>query len=329
MMKKIRISLICMILITSSIIAFQIEKVKASGKIPVADFTFTPSNPKNSTVINFFDISTDPDGSVISWWWSFGDHYYSDTKNPIHCYYENGLYTVNLSVLDNDGNKGIIKKKILIGNPPNMPSNPDPSDGNIYVNVNHNLTWTAGDLDSDLVTYDVYFDKTNPPIKVISNQSGTSYNPGILRNDTTYYWRIIAWDIHGASISGPIWTFSTTDNNPPFTPRKPTGQTKCSINKTYYYSTNTIDPDREQVYYMWIWGDGSTTGWLGPYDSNVEVNASHTWTKKGIYRVKVKAKDIQGAESYYSSDRLVYVIIKLINNKNKLFSFFLFVNLII
>jgi len=76
MMKKIGISLICMILITFSIIAFQIEQVKASGEIPVADFTFTPSEPKNSTVINFFDISTDPDGSVVSWWWSFGDHYY-------------------------------------------------------------------------------------------------------------------------------------------------------------------------------------------------------------------------------------------------------------
>jgi hypothetical protein len=329
MSKKIRMSLICITLITSSIITFQTDQVKASGNIPVADFTYTSSDSQNSTVINFFDLSTDSDGSVVSWWWSFGDHYYSDTKNPIHCYYVNGLYTVNLSILDNDGNRCIIKKKILIGNPPNVPSNPDPYDGNPFINVNHNLTWAGGDMDSDLVTYDIYFGNTNPPIKVISNQSGTTYNPGILHNDTTYYWMIIAWDIQGASTTGPIWTFSTTENNPPYTPSKPSGQTKCSINKTYYYSTSTIDPDKEQVYYMWFWGDGSQSEWLGPYDSNVEVNSSHIWTKKGIYRVKVKAKDIQGAESYWSNDRLVYVIIKLLNTKNKLFSFFLFLNLVI
>ena len=37
--------------------------------------------------------------------------------------------------------------------------------------------------------------------------------------------------------------------------------------------------------------------WLGPEDSGVEISASHAWTKKGEYQIKVKAKDDHGAES--------------------------------
>ena len=70
---------------------------------PTANFTYTPNNPTNTTVIHFTDTSTDPDGTIVSWWWNFGDHYYSDLQNPIHCYYMNGEYTVTLTVKDNNG----------------------------------------------------------------------------------------------------------------------------------------------------------------------------------------------------------------------------------
>jgi len=308
MIKKIRILLICMTLVTSFIIAFQIEQVKASSDSPIADFTYTPSTPKNSSVIKFSDLSNDSDGSIVSWWWSFGDHYYSDMQNPVHCYYTNGLFTVNLSVMDNDGNIGVIKKIIMIDNPPIIPSNPDPYDGKTKVNVDYNLSWTGGDIDGDLVTYYIYLDKTNPPNQIISKNSNTTYDPGTLDYDTIYYWKIVAWDIHGATNSGPVWTFSTKANNPPNTTTTLSGQTTCWINKLYNFSTKTTDPDGDDIFYMFNWGDGTFSNWLGPYNSNVLVSASHIWAKKGMYHVMVKAKDIHGAESTWSNNRLVYVI---------------------
>ena len=54
------------------------------------------------------------------------------------------------------------------------------------------------------------------------------------------------------------------------------------------------------VYYLFDWGDGSDSGWLGPYESGAEVNATHTWSEVGSYGIKVKAKDVNGAESEWS-----------------------------
>ena len=56
-----------------------------------------------------------------------------------------------------------------------------------------------------------------------------------------------------------------------------------------------------KVFYLFDWGDGTDSGWLGPYNSGVTIKASHTWNEKGSYSVKVKAKDIYDAESDWSN----------------------------
>jgi len=107
-------------------------------------------------------------------------------------------------------------------NPPYAPSNPSPPNGATNVDIDADLSWTGGDPDpGDTVTYDVYFGTTSPPPMVSSNQSSTSYNPGTMNLDTLYYWKIVAWDNHGASTPGPIWSFTTGSNDPPYTPSNP------------------------------------------------------------------------------------------------------------
>jgi hypothetical protein len=99
-----------------------------------------------------------------------------------------------------------------MNNPPNTPSSPSPSDGSWDVNVDEDLSWTGGDPDAgDSVEYDVYFGTTNPPIKVFSNWSGTTYDPGTMANSETYYWKIVAWDDHNAKTEGTVWHFTTED----------------------------------------------------------------------------------------------------------------------
>jgi PKD repeat protein len=51
----------------------------------------------------FLDRSTDPDGSVVAWRWTFGDGASSTERNPVHVYAEEGRYDVLLTVTDNDG----------------------------------------------------------------------------------------------------------------------------------------------------------------------------------------------------------------------------------
>jgi len=97
-----------------------------------------------------------------------------------------------------------------MNNPPNVPSDPTPANGSTNIFLNTTLSWTGGDPDvGDTVTYDVYFGNTSSPPLVSINQSATTYNPGALMMNTTYYWQIIARDNHGATTPGPLWSFTT------------------------------------------------------------------------------------------------------------------------
>ncbi|HKE49214.1 MAG TPA: protease pro-enzyme activation domain-containing protein [Rhodanobacteraceae bacterium] len=66
---------------------------------PVANFTFTTSG----LTANFTDTSTDPDGTISSRSWTFGDGGTSTATNPSHTYAAGGTYTVTLTVTDNGG----------------------------------------------------------------------------------------------------------------------------------------------------------------------------------------------------------------------------------
>ncbi len=191
--------------------------------------------------------------------------------------------------------------------PPYPPADPNPANGSTDVDVNADLSWTGGDPDGDNVVYDIYFGtESSPPISA-AGWSGTSYDPGSMEYNTTYYWKIVAHDSHSHSTAGPIWTFSTKSNtnSPPDKPVKPSGPSSGSAGVSYSYSSHTIDADGDMVYYLFDWGDGSNSGWLGPYASGQEVNASHTWSEMGSYAIKVKAKDTVGAESEWSDTMAV------------------------
>lgn len=102
---------------------------------------------------------------------------------------------------------------------PNAPSDPSPADLAIDVVADTMLSWACTDPDGDSLSFDVYFDTTNPPVsKQASNISENSFNPGSLSYDETYYWTIRAWDEHGAKQDGDLWSFSTiasVDDEPP------------------------------------------------------------------------------------------------------------------
>ena len=62
----------------------------------------------------------------------------------------------------------------------------------------------------------------------------------------------------------------------------------------------TTDPDNDNIYYKFDWGDGSDTGWLGPYESGEICEANHIWTKKASFEIKSRAKDTHELISQWS-----------------------------
>ena len=188
--------------------------------------------------------------------------------------------------------------------PPNIPSNPNPTNSATNVGINDDLSWTGGDPDvGDTVTYDVYFGMTTPPTtKVSANQSGTTYNPGTMNYNTPYYWKIVAWDNHGASTAGSVWSFTTGVYTPPYNPpgdtnKKPTanasasettGSVGVSIN---FDGSESTDSDGTIVGYRWDFdGDGTyDTDWL------TTATTTHIYTSTGNYTVVLQVKDNDGA----------------------------------
>jgi hypothetical protein len=103
---------------------------------------------------------------------------------------------------------------------------------------------------------------------------------------------------------GPIST-----SNPPLTPPAPTGPTHGVRNVSYFYSASTTDPDGDEIYYMFNWGDGTSTAWLGPYSSGLTMSASHAWSTIGTSDVTVKAKDTNGATSGWSAPLTMTIVL--------------------
>jgi PKD repeat protein len=96
--------------------------VAAPNVAPVADFTFTPTNPETGTTITFTDASTDSDGTITGWAWNFGDTTTSNVQNPTKAYTAAGTYTVTLTVTDNDGATNTKTKQITINTPNSAPT---------------------------------------------------------------------------------------------------------------------------------------------------------------------------------------------------------------
>jgi hypothetical protein len=88
------------------------------------------------------------------------------------------------------------------------------------------------------------------------------------------------------------------NNQPPEIPGI-TGPTQGKQGIEYNFNVQTTDPEGQDLYFYVDWGDGTNSGWVGPSASGVEVVLNHTWSKRGTYTVKAKAKDIIGAESGY------------------------------
>jgi PKD repeat protein len=66
---------------------------------PIANFTSSCTG----LTCSFTDGSTDSDGSVTAWSWTFGDAGSSTARNPSYTYASGGTFTVTLTVTDDDG----------------------------------------------------------------------------------------------------------------------------------------------------------------------------------------------------------------------------------
>ena len=90
-------------------------------------------------------------------------------------------------------------------------TDPLPADSTASVSLLTVLFWSYPDFDPDLVTFDIYLGTDNPPPLLASGLTDTTYDPGPLGIDKTYYWKIVSHPSGGTSGSSPVWVFGTND----------------------------------------------------------------------------------------------------------------------
>jgi hypothetical protein len=97
-----------------------------------------------------------------------------------------------------------------------------------------------------------------------------------------------------------VQTLVTMQDTPPATPSIQ-GQTDGEVGVAYSYTVVAHDSEDDGVFYYVDWGDATNSSWVGPYPSDENVTLSHTFAKKGLYTVKVKAMDVFHAESAWGT----------------------------
>ena len=92
--------------------------VASANVAPTAAFTFAC----DGLACTFFDGSSDPDGSIGSRDWSFGDGASGTGTSPSHTFAAGGTYSVRLTVTDDDGEAAAVTQAVTVAAPAPAPA---------------------------------------------------------------------------------------------------------------------------------------------------------------------------------------------------------------
>ena len=98
--------------------------------------------------------------------------------------------------------------------------------------------------------------------------------------------------------------FGIIENNPPSKPTTPSGPSSGKKLNEYTYSSTAIDPDNDEIYYFWDWGD-NTTNYSVYYNSGDTCQFSHMYQENGTYEIRVKVRDWKSEWSEWSDPLVV------------------------
>src|SRR5439155_198159 len=227
---------------------------------PVA--AFTASCP--TLTCSFTDQSSDPDGTIATWDWDFGDGSTPvTTRNPSHTYSTGGSYTVTLTVTDNQGAPNTVTHSVA----PSQPNQPPTAAFTASCpTLTCSFTDQSSDPDGTIATWDWDFGDGSTPVTT-RNPSHT-YSAG-----GSYTVTLTVKDNQNASSSPVSHTVQVTAPNQP-----PSAAFTSSCNGLgCSFSDQSSDPDGSVTSWQWTFGDGTS--------GSTAQNPSHTYSAGGSYTV--------------------------------------------
>jgi PKD repeat protein len=256
--------------------------IGAVNQPPVAD----PNGPYTGVVgvAVMFDGtgSSDPDGTIVSYDWDFGDGSTGTGPQPQHAYAAPGVYDVTLTVTDDTGDTSAPATTTATIDPVNQAPTADPNGpytGTVGVPVTFDGSGSS-DPDGTIVSYDWDFGDGN---------TGTGVSPTyIYATDGAFTVTLTVTDNEG-SPSAPSTTTATIGlgNQPPVA--DPNGPYTGTVGVPVAFDgTGSSDPDGTIVSYDWDFGDGTVVLDAGP-------TPTHTYAAAGLYNVTLTVTDDAGA----------------------------------
>jgi len=89
--------------------------ITIQDNLPVASFTYSPSTALTGVSISFDGTASyDPDGTIVTYSWAFGDGTLGSGSNPSHMYNLAGIFNVTLTVTDNSASTAPFSNQITI-----------------------------------------------------------------------------------------------------------------------------------------------------------------------------------------------------------------------
>ncbi|MCK5547633.1 MAG: PKD domain-containing protein, partial [Thermoplasmata archaeon] len=133
--------------------------VTVKNQPPEVSFTYTPSTfiEKGDSITFDGTSSSDPDGTIISYHWNFGDGptYYESAEDypdgafdgkTVHSFSSGGTYIVYLTVEDDDGDKNDTYKMVKVSLPPSLINGKvDPTTGDHLEAYTFTVTYVESD----------------------------------------------------------------------------------------------------------------------------------------------------------------------------------------
>jgi len=271
------------------------KAVTLQDRPPLASFTSTPSSATTATAISFNGTASyDPDGTLVSYSWAFGDGATGTGSVVAHSYTLAKTYTVTLTVTDNGGIIGSTTTQVTITDrPPVVSFMPSPTTANTGQSIT--LSISAVDPDGTISTTRIdWGDNANQLYSGAVSSATHSYNSTGSSTSKTFTIIITATD-NNASYASTTSQVTINDRVPSasFNPSSTVLRTGQNVTLTI----SATDPDGTVTAIKVDWGDGTIDTLSGTATSDIHSYSSTGTSASKTFTITVTVTDNSGSTS--------------------------------
>jgi PKD repeat protein len=240
---------------------------------PTAVASGTPGQGLAPLSVSFSSaLSSDPDGTIVSTSWDFGDGSPVDTSaNPTHVYAA-GHWTATLTVTDNEGGVGTATVSSFANVAPSVVATADVTSGDGPLLVTFHGDGSS-DTDGSIASYSWAFGDGGT--STLANPTHT-YAPG------QYTATLTVTDNSGATSTTTVSIDVNDKPSSSVTSDVTTGTAPLTVN-----FTGTADDSDGTFSFVWDFGDGGS--------NTTDLTPSHSYTSAGTYNVTLTVTDDRGS----------------------------------